>query len=188
MMSRSSPVRPRRREGGNGISVTEKRPEMTVRKAREQHKAPLNAPSDLKREAVLDIARALNALLADMFALYRKTKNFHWHISGPHFRDYHLLLDEQQPPGKPDRRGRAPHLDSVRGDAFGRGSASAMKVRYRARTVANMDLFYREAGHAGEKIPGFDGTDSERPPPPLASRRLAATCVGDEEWCTFHRS
>jgi len=56
--------------------------------------AALRTPSDLKSNAVQDIAGALNALLADMFALYLKTKNFHWHVSGPHFRDYHLLLDE----------------------------------------------------------------------------------------------
>jgi starvation-inducible DNA-binding protein len=57
--------------------------------------APLDTPTDLKVNAVRDIAGALNILLADMFALYVKTKNFHWHVSGPHFRDYHLLLDEQ---------------------------------------------------------------------------------------------
>src|ERR1700743_2416373 len=50
--------------------------------------------SDLGSEAVKNISGALNALLADVFALYVKTKNFHWHMSGPHFRDYHLLLDE----------------------------------------------------------------------------------------------
>src|SRR3982751_304223 len=55
----------------------------------------LSTPSDLRAEAVRDISAALNALLADMFALYVKTKNFHWHISGRHFRDFHLLLDEQ---------------------------------------------------------------------------------------------
>ena len=58
-------------------------------------RAALNTPSDLSPEAVRDIAGALSALLADSFALYLKTKNFHWHVSGPHFRDYHLLLDEQ---------------------------------------------------------------------------------------------
>jgi starvation-inducible DNA-binding protein len=57
--------------------------------------APLGTPTDLSADAVRDVSAALNALLADMFALYLKTKNFHWHISGPHFRDYHLLLDEQ---------------------------------------------------------------------------------------------
>jgi len=57
--------------------------------------APLATPTDLSREAVQDIAGAMNAILADVFALYLKTKNFHWHVSGPHFRDYHLLLDEQ---------------------------------------------------------------------------------------------
>lgn len=55
---------------------------------------PLNTPSDIKGEAVRDISAGLNALLADIFALYLKTKNFHWHMSGPHFRDYHLMLDD----------------------------------------------------------------------------------------------
>jgi len=55
----------------------------------------LSTPTDLGTNASKDIAGALNALLADSFALYLKTKNFHWHVSGPHFRDYHLLLDEQ---------------------------------------------------------------------------------------------
>ncbi|MCB8821890.1 Dps family protein [Microvirga rosea] len=55
----------------------------------------LDTPTDLKPEGVAAIAKALNTLLADTFALYIKTKNFHWHVSGPHFRDYHLLLDEQ---------------------------------------------------------------------------------------------
>ena len=55
----------------------------------------LGTPTDLKPEATRDISAALAGLLADVFALYLKTKNFHWHMSGPHFRDYHLLLDEQ---------------------------------------------------------------------------------------------
>src|SRR5439155_21234184 len=55
----------------------------------------LDTPTGLRSEATRDISGALNALLADFFALYLKTKNFHWHVSGPHFRDYHLLLDEQ---------------------------------------------------------------------------------------------
>jgi starvation-inducible DNA-binding protein len=57
--------------------------------------ASLDTPTDLGANATQDISGALNALLADMFALYLKTKNFHWHVSGAHFRDYHLLLDEQ---------------------------------------------------------------------------------------------
>jgi starvation-inducible DNA-binding protein len=68
---------------------------MTARDAKVARIAALETPTDLKPNAVRDIAGALNKLLADMFALYLKTKNFHWHISGPHFRDYHLLLDEQ---------------------------------------------------------------------------------------------
>ena len=57
--------------------------------------AELDTPTDLDDKAVAEISKALNGILADAFALYLKTKNFHWHISGPHFRDYHLMLDEQ---------------------------------------------------------------------------------------------
>src|SRR6202166_3404113 len=67
---------------------------MDVRDAKALHTAPLQTRTDLKSNAVQDISGALNILLADFFALYLKTKNFHWHVSGPHFRDYHLLLDE----------------------------------------------------------------------------------------------
>lgn len=63
--------------------------------AREKRLAPLRTPSSLSEEATRDISAALSGLLADVFALYLKTKNFHWHVSGPHFRDFHLLLDEQ---------------------------------------------------------------------------------------------
>lgn len=62
-----------------------------TRKFRER----LSSPTDLSVGAVRDISGAMNAILADIFALYLKTKNFHWHLSGPHFRDYHLMLDEQ---------------------------------------------------------------------------------------------
>jgi len=68
---------------------------MNVKDAKVSRLAPLRTPTDLTESATRDIAGALNLLLADMFALYIKTKNFHWHVSGPHFRDYHLLLDEQ---------------------------------------------------------------------------------------------
>ena len=68
---------------------------MTATATRHQRTASLDTPTDLGPNAVRDLAAALNAMLADMFALYLKTKNFHWHVSGPHFRDYHLLLDEQ---------------------------------------------------------------------------------------------
>jgi starvation-inducible DNA-binding protein len=60
----------------------------------QRREAPLTTPTDLTRSATKDIAAAMNAILADVFALYLKTKNFHWHMSGLHFRDYHLLLDE----------------------------------------------------------------------------------------------
>lgn len=60
-----------------------------------ERRAPLVTPTDLDRRATRDISAAMNRVLSDVFALYLKTKNFHWHMSGPHFRDYHLLLDEQ---------------------------------------------------------------------------------------------
>jgi len=59
------------------------------------NKAPLATPTTLSEKAVHEISGALMLLLSDVFALYLKTKNFHWHMSGPHFRDYHLMLDEQ---------------------------------------------------------------------------------------------
>jgi starvation-inducible DNA-binding protein len=63
--------------------------------AKRLRNAPLITPTDLGAAASADIAGGMNGILADVFALYLKTKNFHWHMSGPHFRDYHLLLDEQ---------------------------------------------------------------------------------------------
>jgi starvation-inducible DNA-binding protein len=66
-----------------------------VQDLKRRQAAPLATPTDLAKGATKDIAAALNAILADVYALYFKTKNFHWHMSGPHFRDYHLLLDEQ---------------------------------------------------------------------------------------------
>ena len=71
---------------------------LTPKKAQDvarRRESPLATPTDLNAAATRDIAGAMNGILADVFALYIKTKNFHWHMSGPHFRDYHLLLDEQ---------------------------------------------------------------------------------------------
>src|SRR5882672_2686065 len=62
------------------------------------HRAPLTIPTTIPEEATNDIARALMLLLSDVFALYLRTKNFHWHMSGSHFRDYHLMLDDQSSP------------------------------------------------------------------------------------------
>jgi starvation-inducible DNA-binding protein len=68
-----------------------------VTKLKPRHKpaADLDTPTDLSPEAVKAVSKALNTILADTYALYLKTKNFHWHVSGPHFRDYHLMFDEQ---------------------------------------------------------------------------------------------
>jgi starvation-inducible DNA-binding protein len=67
----------------------------TVQDVREKRKKPLSTPTDLDSSATTDITAAMNRLLADIYALYLKTKNFHWHMSGAHFRDYHLMMDEQ---------------------------------------------------------------------------------------------
>src|SRR5271167_3598049 len=68
---------------------------MNAREIEHGKRGPGSMPSAFDPNAVAKMSNALTALLADMFALYVKTKNFHWHVSGPHFRDYHLLLDEQ---------------------------------------------------------------------------------------------
>jgi starvation-inducible DNA-binding protein len=68
---------------------------MNARESAGRTLAPTHGSPGLESRVVGDIASALTGILADMFALYIKTKNFHWHVSGPHFRDYHLLLDEQ---------------------------------------------------------------------------------------------
>jgi starvation-inducible DNA-binding protein len=68
---------------------------MNFQDAKTHRVAPLSTPTGFKSNAVRDISAALNLALADIFAIYLKTKNFHWHMSGPHFDDYHLLLDEQ---------------------------------------------------------------------------------------------
>jgi starvation-inducible DNA-binding protein len=87
--------------GYTGFSFTHKEQAMKQSSAngagdlKARQKAPLATPTNLNAAATKDIAGAMNAVLADVFALYLKTKNFHWHMSGPHFRDYHLLLDEQ---------------------------------------------------------------------------------------------
>src|SRR4051794_32542811 len=104
--------------------------------------AALATPSTLGDEAVKNISGALNALLADVFALYLKTKNFHWHLSGPHFRDYHLLLDEQ-----------ASQLFSMTDDIAERvrkiGGATITSVDHIARLkrVADNDAAYVEPAH-----------------------------------------
>ena len=72
-----------------------KKPAVNKEELKRRQQSPLVTPTDLKAKATRDIAGGMNAILADVFALYLKTKNFHWHMSGPHFRDYHLLLDEQ---------------------------------------------------------------------------------------------
>jgi starvation-inducible DNA-binding protein len=66
-----------------------------TRELKQRERTPLATPTDLAPAATKDVTGAMNAILADVFALYLKTKNFHWHVSGPHFRDYHLMLDEQ---------------------------------------------------------------------------------------------
>lgn len=67
----------------------------TLQSPNRKKEVSLITPTDLRPQATKDISGAMNAILADVFALYLKTKNFHWHMSGPHFRDYHLMLDEQ---------------------------------------------------------------------------------------------
>jgi starvation-inducible DNA-binding protein len=73
-------------------------PKEAATQAKEKHHAMYEIPTDLNRAGVVEVTTALRQLLADAFALYLKTKNFHWHMIGRHFRDYHLLLDEHSEP------------------------------------------------------------------------------------------
>ena len=77
------------------MSKVDTKPDALKAKATSQSATQLDTPTDLKAEVVKEIAAPLNTVLADIFALYLTTKNFHWHRSGPHFRDYHLMLDKQ---------------------------------------------------------------------------------------------
>ena len=99
-----------------------------------RRKAPLATPSGIEPEAVEDITGALNTLLADVFTLYLKTKNFHWHMSGAHFRDYHLLLDD--------------HADQI--------FAIADDIAERVRKIGGTTI--RSIGHIGrlQRIPDND--------------------------------
>jgi starvation-inducible DNA-binding protein len=84
-------LRKRDKESRSMTTLTAKRTQDLARR----RNGPLATTTDLKAAATRDVSAALNGILADTFALYIKTKNFHWHMCGPHFRDYHLLLDEQ---------------------------------------------------------------------------------------------
>src|SRR5476649_1190755 len=85
-----------RRPVSNAVNIRFLTGRCIVSKARSDKVSPdLDTPTDLPRAAVDKLSASLNTLLADAFALYLKTKNFHWHVSGRHFRDYHLMLDEQ---------------------------------------------------------------------------------------------
>ena len=139
------------------------------RTLKQRPRAPLATPTDLSAAATRDITGALNALLADVFALYIKTKNFHWHVSGPHFRDYHLLLDEQ-----------AAQL-----------FATTDPMAERVRKIGGTTL--RSAGHVGrlQRIPDND-EDYVEPAAMLAELRedntgLAARLREAHGLCDKHR-
>jgi starvation-inducible DNA-binding protein len=141
---------------------------MSVRDVKTSRTAPLRTRSDLKPNAVRDLSGALNILLADMFALYLKTKNFHWHMSGPHFRDYHLLLDEQ--------------ADQI----FATSDALAERVRKIGGTTL------RSIGHVGRLQRVLDNdADFVTPPDMLAelrddNRQLAASLRETHALCDEH--
>ena len=99
---------------------------MTADTVKTRRTNPLRTPTNLGSNATRDISAALTTLLADMFALYIKTKNFHWHMSGPHFRDYHLMLDEQSvAEDGPACRGDVCRGDRLQSDAFELEGAAA---------------------------------------------------------------
>src|SRR6476661_9473707 len=120
---------------------------MNTEGAHKRRMAPLHTPGGLGENAARDISGALTALLADMFALYLKTKNFHWHVSGPHFRDYHLMLDEQA------------------ADIYGATDDMAERVRKIGGTTL------RSIGHIA-KLQNIEDNDAEFVPPAMMLREL----------------
>jgi hypothetical protein len=137
---------------------------MSIREAKARKTISLQTPTDLTPDAIREISGALNILLADVFGLYLKTKNFHWHVSGPHFRDYHLLLDEQ-------------------GDQI---FATTDAIAERVRKVGGTTL--RSIGHVGNvswtttqiSLPRWTcsqsfGTTTERSPQPCAKHTASVT-------------
>jgi starvation-inducible DNA-binding protein len=129
----------------NGDAVSKVRAIDTSRKPA----APLDTPTDLALEAVSRISARLNEILATTFALYLKTKNFHWHVSGPHFRDYHLLLDE--------------HADQI--------FASTDEIAERVRKIGGVTL--RSIGQIS-KLQGIEDNDESYVAPGDMLRELMA--------------
>ena len=120
---------------------------VTKLKPRSKPAAALDTPTDLDEAAVKAVSEALNGLLADAFALYLKTKNFHWHVSGPHFRDYHLMLDEQA------------------ADIF----AATDDMAERVRKIGGTTL--RSIGHIA-KLQSIEDNDADFVPPAMMLREL----------------
>jgi starvation-inducible DNA-binding protein len=109
----------------------------------ERRKLPRSTATDLQAEATRDISAAMNAILADIYAMYLKTKNFHWHMSGPHFRDDHLMLDDQ-----PDQLFAM--TDPIAERVRNLGGATLRSIGHIARThrVSDNDAEYVEPQHA----------------------------------------
>src|SRR5919199_145090 len=154
-------------ERGRTMSTvtTAKRQVLTQRR-----EARLQTPTDLTPAATREVSGAMNAILADVFALYLKTKNFHWHMSGPHFRDYHLLLDE--------------HADQL----FAMTDPIAERVRkiggLTLRSIGDISRTQRVLDNDAEYVEPLDMiaelADKKKPPPP---RRREAQKV-----CNKHRA
>ncbi len=121
---------------------------VTKLKTRQKPAAALDTPTDLDHEAVEAVSEALNRLLADSYALYLKTKNFHWHVSGPHFRDYHLLLDEQA------------------ADILGTTDDMAERVRKIGGTTL------RSIGHIAQLQSAVEDNDADFVPPEMMLKEL----------------
>jgi hypothetical protein len=155
---------------------------MDIARTRALRAAPLHTPTDLGEAAVKDIAAALTALLADTFALYLKTKNFHWHMSGPHFRDYHLLLDEQADqifpsptilPNGPARSAVAPCARSARSAACSASPTTMPSSSPRPTCWPNWPM----TTHASSAccVPCTNSPPVTMIPPPPASSKSGST-------------
>jgi hypothetical protein len=133
--------------------------------------ARLETPTDLKSNAVHDISGALTILLADMLALYVKTKNFHWHVSGPHFRDYHLLMDEQASQIFATTDEIAERVRKIGGTTL----RSIGHISRLQRILDNNADFVMQQGCG---LPGIPVLNHRRMRTPLAARKYQSGCAG----------
>src|SRR5215470_12269282 len=150
--------------------------------ARSKSNDALDTPTDLSDDAVREISEAVNGILADSFALYLKTKNFHWHVSGPHFRDYHLLLDEQGEQIFATTDELAERVRKIGGTTL-RSIGHIGKLQ----SIKDNDAEFVPPHEMAARVDGGQQGDSPQPAPGARGRRSARGCRDHQHARDLHR-